>query len=205
MGEVKDVAGQQFGRLVAIRCVGQRRGVAHWECQCECGKVCVVAGCDLRRGATKSCGCTRTHGMSGVPEHGVWKKMKQRCENPSNPKFPLYGGRGICVCPRWCGKDGFENFLADMGPRPQKQMQIDRIDVNGNYEPGNCRWTTCKKNNRNRRDNRMLEVNGEKRCMAEWAEIVGVKVGTIWARLSKGWSDEDAVMTPVRVPLRKLE
>ena len=191
----KDEVGKRYSRLVVLGKHGFSDGKVTWNCRCDCGNLCVVSGANLRRKATRSCGCLRaTHRLKGTREHRTWQAMRQRCMNPENPKFKDYGGRGINVCRRW---ESFENFLADMGTCPSRGSQIDRINNNRGYEPKNCRWVSCKQNNRNRRDNRILEFNGEKRCLAEWAEVAGLKVGTLWMRLNNGWSVERAVATPL--------
>jgi hypothetical protein len=132
-----------------------------WLCACSCGRTTLVWGVPLRQGLTKSCGCfaadsTRArqikHGLSGTPEYSSWLAMHDRCRNPKANGYQNYGGRGIKIHPRWCGGDhGVQNFLADMGKRPAGHT-LDRIEVNGNYEPGNCRWSTPSQQNRNRRN-----------------------------------------------------
>jgi|GEM_PF-3001522 len=130
-----------------------------------------------------------------VPERGIWQSMNHRCHDPKTKAFHTYGGRGIRVCDRW--RASFEAFLADMGPRPSPRHSIDRIDVNGNYEPGNCRWATPKEQGRNKRDNRMLTAFGRTQCMAAWAEELGVTTGFIGDRIDElGWSVEEALTTP---------
>lgn len=114
--------------------------------------------------------------------YSAWQKMKERCGNPSCDSYPTYGGRGIQVCPRW---QKFENFLADMGERLDG-MQLDRIDSNGNYEPGNCRWASPKQQARNRRSNRLITFIGEKKSLAQWCEDFGLKYHTVWQRLRTG-------------------
>ena len=154
----KDLTGQRFGRLVALRPAGRDKYHAVlWECQCDCGKKCIVRGSSLSDGHSRSCGCLhkeeaanqkRTHGMSRSRTYISWEGMIRRCENPKATGFELYGGRGISVCERW---HKFENFYEDMGERPLGKT-IDRSDNEGNYEPGNCKWSTPHEQNMNKRD-----------------------------------------------------
>lgn len=127
------------------------------------------------------------------PGYTVWIGMMIRCNNPKSQAYDRYGGRGIKVHPTWQGRGGFEHFIAYMGQRPSPEHQIDRIDNDGNYEPGNVRWATAKQNSRNRRTSRHLTVNGETRTIAEWAEIIGCHDQRIRHRVNLGWSDEEAV------------
>jgi hypothetical protein len=121
--------------------------------------------------------------------------MRARCSNRSEPAYKYYGGRGILVCERWLGDHGFENFLADMGEVPPG-LTLDRRDNDGNYEPGNCRWATKKEQCRNFSRNRSIEIDGRVKCLAEWSEDSGIKVGTILTRLKFGWSS-DRLLSPV--------
>lgn len=149
-----DISGQRFARMLVISFVGIERHLARWRCRCDCGVEKVVAGKELRNGDIKSCGCQKTEhaqkmGSVSRPRHGhskngkssltytSWDGMIQRCTNPKDEGWRYYGGRGIRVCERWLK---FDNFLADMGERPHRLLTLDRIEVNGNYEPGNCRW-----------------------------------------------------------------
>lgn len=131
----------------------------------------------------------KTHGAAGTPMYQAWNMMLQRCNNPKNAGYANYGGRGIVVCERW---NRFENFLADMGARPPG-MTIERSDVDGNYEPGNCRWATDQEQKNNRRDSRHYVIGGVKKTMTEWAHKHGLKQPTVWRRLAKGDSIERAL------------
>ena len=146
-----NITGQRFGHLVAVARQGTAPdGHVLWWCRCDCGKTKLIPGGSLRSGSTKSFGCYHSqqyHHRSKTPIWNCWKNMLQRCYNPKNPCYKNYGGRGIIVCDRW---KEFVNFLADMGERPAG-MSLDRINNDGNYEPGNCRWATRKQQSQNRR------------------------------------------------------
>lgn len=129
-------------------------------------------------------------------EYRAWCHMKTRCSLPSVDRFPLYGGRGIRVCDRWL--ESFSNFLADMGPRPSSRHSIEREDVDGNYEPSNCRWATRVEQARNKSNNRLLTHNGVTRCLTEWALVAGMSPTRVLARLNRGWSVADALFRPKR-------
>lgn len=144
-----------------------------------------------------------THGHSRerklTPTYSTWLSIIDRCERPYTTKYPDYGGRGICICDRW---KEFANFLADMGERPDG-CTIERNDVNGHYEPGNCRWATLKEQARNKRNNHRLTFNGETLCLAEWGERLGIGPLTLLQRVRRGWPVERVLTTAVgRSPMR---
>lgn len=205
MSQMKDVTGQRFGRLLVVHRAANRYQKAWWVCRCDCGTIAEVAGSKLRNGHTKSCGCgsavIATHRMKRSPEYTVWNLMRQRC---ADLDYADYGGRGITVCARW--QDSFENFFADMGPRPSRNHQIDRIDNSAGYSPGNCRWATRIENCNNRRDNVRVEWRGESLTVPEWARRTGITKTAIWQRLHVlNWSVEKALTTPVRQRRRSTD
>jgi hypothetical protein len=162
MPAIKDITGQRFGRLIAEKIAGRdKQGAINWQCRCDCGVSTTVNGRQLRRGNTRSCGCLQiewatawqfVHGANRrhqqTVEYCAWLNARGRCRNPNNEKFADYGGRGIQMCARW---ESFENFLADMGRKPSPSLSLDRINNDGNYEPGNCRWATTSEQARNKR------------------------------------------------------
>lgn len=208
---VLDLTGQTFGRLTALRRVeNDKHGKTRWVCLCECGAETVRSANRMRRGESLSCGCLQRetnvsaptrHGAAKVGrttrEYEAWSNMLARCENPKATHFEFYGGRGIMVCKDW---HDFALFIADMGPKPTPKHSLDRINVNGNYEPTNCRWATPHEQMRNTRRNRFVTHNGETLTLAEWAERLGTSGTVIGLRLRHGWSEEKAVTEPVRPP-----
>lgn len=199
--------GDRYGRLTVIcelESIGQRMVL----CRCDCGDKRIAVLSELRRGNTKSCGCLSrelrsiavgrrsiTHGESDCKTHRIWRAMKSRCNNPRVHNYQDYGGRGISVCPQW--EKSYEMFIADMGHCPSG-ASIDRIDNDGNYEPGNCRWATRADQNRNRRDNVMLTFAGKTMCLTDWASEIGMNERTLRNRIKHyGWSIKDALTIPV--------
>ena len=208
----KNLTGRRFGRWTVVEFAGFTAGKSHatkWRCVCTCGGRGDVVGAKLTSGWSQSCGCLKaelsaerrtTHGWSGHPLYDVWYMMIDRCHNPENPGFYLYGARGISVCDRW--RESFANFLADMGERPFPKAELDRFpDMNGNYAPGNVRWATRTQQNRNTRRNRRVEFQGELRTFGECAEATGICHETIRSRIARGIPVNDAATTPVKPKL----
>ena len=146
----------------------------------------------------------RTRGKTGAAlrhrypkEYAIWVAMRQRCNNPRCRVFGYYGGRGVTVCPRWSGPDGFEHFLADVGPQPFPRAGLDRRDNDGPYAPGNVAWAGPRQQARNMRSNRLLTHRGRRKILVAWAEAAGIKPGTLGARLARGWSVHQALTRPI--------
>ena len=200
--------GERYGRLVSIEFVRREGKTYYWKYKCDCGSEVIARPSLVRSGNTRSCGCLQketaantgraraVHGLFGTPEWHCWQKIRARCDNERNSRFHIYGARGIKVCERWYT---FENFYADMGPRPSSKHSIDRINVNGNYEPENCRWATTKEQARNKRNNIMVEFHGRQVCLKEAAEMANVKYMMVWKRIFlHGWPVALALTEPRR-------
>lgn len=195
-----NLAGQRFGKLLASHARRQGRRT-YWLCLCDCGQKLWIRADALRRETQQnSCGCVRRrfprtgpkrHGMSGTPEHAVWRSMITRCTIVTDTNYPRYGARGIQVCARWLGD--FTAFLSDMGQRPTRYHSIERKNNNGNYEPGNCIWAERKAQQRNTRRNRHVVIAGERMTLADAVDRFGGKYDTVKRRLQRGWTASQAL------------
>ena len=187
--------GEIFGRLTII---GHAKHSGKIKCAyvCECGNLGIVSESSLRRGNTSSCGCGIRDSWFRIPRWWVYvfKNIVGRCYNPSNGSWHNYGARGISVYDDWL-KDP-KAMLDYIGPKPTKAHSLDRIDNDGNYEPGNVRWATQKEQANNRRTNVFLEFNGELKTVTQWAEIFKIDAHTIRHRIKAGWSAKDAISKP---------
>ena len=202
VNRLENITGQRYGRLtvVGLAAIGPRA----WVCKCDCGNAVTITNPKLRCGNNRSCGCLqkeitgarfRTHGMTNQKVYRAWKAMIARCERPKTQLFHRYGGRGISVCTQW--RESFQSFFNDMGHPPSSLHSLDRINNNGNYEPGNCRWSTRTEQLRNYSRNVLLTVKGETMPIAAWTERMGFPYREIENRIRGGWSVEDAVLTPI--------
>lgn len=203
----KDISGQKFGRLTAIRLADSSKVKSiKWLCVCDCGKEKDIFGINLRSGLTQSCGCIqkektsnihRKHGVSNKsnPEYRAWNSMKTRCYNKNRKGYKNWGGKGIIVCDRWLDEEnGFLNFISDVGERPTEEHSLDRYpNKNGNYEPGNVRWATEVQQQGNRSNNKWIECDGRNMILQDWARAFGVSGGTLWRHLKKGKPFESIV------------
>lgn len=198
-----NLTGKTIGNWEVLGFAGKDSwGGCLWECRCACGAVKRVLGNSLRGNGSKKCsGCARTshgHARKGqcTATYKSWVSLVKRCTSPNDSSFSRYGGRGIKITSTW--RKSFAAFLADMGERPSKNHSIDRIDNEGHYEPGNCRWATKTEQGRNKRTNRLIAFRGEVKCLAEWAEQFGISRARVGQRLKAGWPTGKALTTPVR-------
>lgn len=203
------IVGKRFGRLTVIERSYMKRSDYYWQCQCDCGTVTYAKSATIKSGKKKSCGCLRTdllikrsithgHSRNGKrsPMLNTWTLMLNRCLDSKNERYLDYGGRGIKVCDRWLK---FEHFLEDMGEKPDPSLQLERIDNDGNYEPGNCEWATRAAQCRNRRSNHRVPFNGKLETVTDVADMIGMNRFTLFNRiLTRKWSVERAIQTPVR-------
>jgi len=203
-GYMKDVSGQQFGRLTAIGAIGRNkhRNIL-WLCICECGSESTTTVAHLLANHSTSCGCKQveaiiatnlTHGLTDIDGYSSWKNMRSRIYNKDNLKYPRYGGRGITICSEW---DDFGVFIRDMGKRPSAQHSIERRENDGNYCPENCSWELPIVQANNTMNNRFISHDSITLTMSQWSRKIGMNYGTLKWRLQQGWSDQDAITTPV--------
>lgn len=189
----KDLAGKRFGRLIAVKFVQDAASAkvpTRWNCICDCGAEVIVRGSNLLSGRTKSCGCLalekqrsyyKTHGQSGSRLYHIWSNMRSRCYNHKTKAYRNYGGRGISVCKEW---DSFELFYDwAMQSGYEDTLTLDRINVDGDYEPNNCRWTTFAEQQRNKQNTVRVLFRGEVKSVGEWAEDLGCKHYEVFKRI----------------------
>lgn len=196
---IKYLIGMKFGLLTCKEKAYSKNGIC-WLFICDCGNETIKRGYAVTSGESVSCGCHKNrllkeratkHGKYKTAEYNSWNGAKGRCTNPKNPKYPIYGGRGIKMCERWL--NSFESFLEDMGNKPSSDYSIERKDTNGDYSPENCRWATRKDQQRNMRNTKFLEFNGELVPIQKLAEDHGINISTVRARLRSGKTLEQSL------------
>lgn len=202
MSAPKNLTGQEFGKLIALQPTTKRiNKKIVWLCKCECGNLVRVMSTNLTKGNTHSCGCSRSESLrrhghkrrgKASDEYKIWVSMKQRCENANNTSYMDYGGRGIRICDEW--NESFEQFYKDMGPRPSKKHSIERIDVNGNYDPSNCKWATSVEQIRNQRTRSNSKTGYKGVNLVKRRDKYHARIGINGKNISLGYFDsiEDA-------------
>ena len=207
MGKINDLTGRKFGRLTALEYVGRKNGRTLWRCICDCGNETTAGYSNLLNGITRSCGClgmesririghnNRTSASLSLcdnlrshPLYGLWSSMLTRCYNKNSKGYKHYGGRGIKVCDRWKTDNmGFENFLVDMGERPSPLYTLDRVDVDGNYCPENCRWATQTQQSNNRTDSIILFYHGKRVYVKNICDRLHLSYSRVAHQIQKGF------------------
>ena len=207
---MNNIAGQRFGKLVAIDPSHQYKGGQYyWNCQCDCGNFAVVMATKMVNGKTKSCGCLKfrkgqnqTHGMKKHPLYSVWGGIKERCLNVKSKKYPDYGGRGIKMSEEW--RLDFMAFYNDMKDGYEKGLQIGRKDNDEGYFKWNCEWQTNVVNQNNKRNNVFITHNGETRTIADWGKVLNVKDDTIGSRYRKGNDVQQVLFGRIIIPTQNM-
>ena len=226
MKQCKDLTGQRFGRLEVLKLDHKQQkvnkngiktgNVYYWLCKCSCGNLKVIRGTHLTNGLIQSCGCLQketiakvaketrtTHKQSDSRIYGIYKHIKHRCYLTTDKDYINYGKRGIIMCDEW--KNNFQAFYDwAMSNGYTDELTIDRIDVNGNYEPSNCRWVTKEIQNKNTRRNINITYKGETHNVREWSSILNININTLYDRLRRGWSGEKTLSTPIKHQVRTL-
>lgn len=201
----KDLTGQRFGRLLVISLNYIDNGKAYWNCKCDCGNQLSVLRSSLTSGNTKSCGCLHKelaknknyrHGLANTRIYKIWVGMKKRCNNRKCKNYKDYGARGIQVCEEWSQNfTNFYNWAIENGYG--ENLSIDRVNVNGDYEPSNCRWVTQTEQTRNARSNVKITIKGQTKLLSEWARESGIDRRTISRRIGLGWRN-DELLRPIK-------
>lgn len=220
----RDITGERFGKLVVIGFERRVKGHTEWRCKCDCGNEVVLQYSKLTAIGVQSCGCMslatamnnlrkswkdrrkyisdefcHAGNISKHPLYSVWKQIRSRCENPHHASYNNYGGRGIKICDRWRGENGFENFLNDMGERPSKGYSIDRIDNNGDYCPENCRWATWSEQSNNKRSNVLICIYGKSVSCKQLCDWFGLPYNYLRLRLGRG-IDVNEILRRIIIP-----
>lgn len=194
MGKFIDLTGQKFGRLIVVRRAENKHGRVAWLCKCDCGKEIITTSYLLKSGQSKSCGCynidkiierNTTHGDSKTRLYKEWGAMKERCYRPKHEYYADYGGRGVSVCSEWLDeKSGYKTFKAWAIANGYKDdLTLERKDVNGNYEPSNCKWATRIEQANNKRNSQRYKIDGEYLTIAQIARRYGIKYAKLRDRL----------------------
>ena len=196
-------AGDRFNRWAVVKEVAKRNNKRYFLCRCECGNTGIVSISNLSGGHSKSCRCYErelnkllktTHGGSKTRLYEIWSGMKKRCLNARHHAFKYYGGRGITVCEEWLNFTGFQTWAFANGYHGD--LTIDRIDNDGNYDEGNCRWVPISAQNNNKSSSRSITFRGTTKTLIDWSRELGISYTTLHGRLRRGWPVESALTVP---------
>lgn len=207
--KAKNLIGQKFEKLTVIeRAENSIDGRVQWLCECECGNKKIVRAVHLKNGGTKSCGCwhlerSTLHSGSGTKLYKVFLQMNQRCYNPNDSAYKNYGGRGIITCPEWKGGENFINFQKwALSNGYEEGLTLERVNVNRNYQPDNCKWATRIEQANNKRNNAFLEINGVTKTFAQWSKEYNLTRSLIRDRIRLGWIGEE-LLRPANIHIRE--
>lgn len=199
MRKIIDLTGQRFGRLTVIKFAETKNHTLYWKCKCDCGNIKIIAGNDLKSKKIKSCGCLRKekasnlnkkHNLCNTRIYNIFLGAKSRCYNIKDKAYKNYGGRGIKICNEWLNDFmNFYNWAINSGY--QDNLTLDRIDVNKNYEPNNCRWTTMKEQENNRTNNRRIKYKEKIYTLSQLSNILGLSSVTLKWRLDHNWNENE--------------
>jgi len=206
MGRFNDIAGERYGKLLALHPTEERTrgGGVIWMFRCDCGSEKAIPANSVRSGRINSCGCVaRKHGKTKTRLYNIWVDMRQRCTNQSHPQFYLWGGRGISVCSEWQSFDSFYKWAIANGYNDK--LSIDRKNSDGNYEPTNCRWATAKEQANNTRSNRYVTINGEQKRLVEWCKHYGISTSTAYRRIREFGLPVEEAITMQRLRREKIQ
>lgn len=204
-GQVVRLDGMRFGYLVVLGRGARKGKYAAWLCRCDCGIELEINGRYLRRGATRSCNrnghrfkISREPAITTLykSEYQSWRSMTERCTDPNHKNYKYYGGRGITIDPRWAE---FKNFMLDMGRKSNPKFTIEREDVNGNYEPKNCKWISRADQGRNKRNSVFVTYQGKRILLIDLVEEFGLSRTAVYGRLKGGWTLAQAIALPLRL------
>lgn len=196
----KDLTGKKFGNLTVVKKVERKNRSNQWLCKCDCGKEVVCYQYNLERGTSTSCGCLRSyyakktrscHGESTSKFYKKWSSIKTRCYNKNTPCYKNYGGRGIKMCDEWLDFWNFREWAYKNGY--SEGLTLERIDVNGNYEPSNCKWIPMEEQAINKRNNSFIEYGGKKQTISQWSKELGVGKEVLSYRYRAGWTPEECL------------
>lgn len=206
MSKLIDLTGQKFARLTVLQRVeNDKKQNSQWLCNCVCGNNIIVRGYHLKSGRIKSCGClqketgymNKKHGMCETRLYKIWTGIKTRCTNKNEISYKRYGARNIKICAEW--KDNFSSFYEwAINNGYADNLTIERINVNGNYEPHNCTWIPSEQQAQNRTTSKLINIDNTTHCLKEWARIYNIKYTCVTERIRRGWGVEKALKTPVR-------
>lgn len=209
MSKLIDITGNKYNMLTVLgRVENDKNGQSRWECICECGNKTIVKGANLKNGAVKSCGClvhrpalNKKHGESNTPLYRMWTSMIYRCDNPKYIAYKYYGARGIRVCDEWHDYETFKKWVNET--KTDDSYTIERIDVNGDYGPDNCKWIPMSEQANNRRSNIVIDYNGEEHTLMQWCKKLNLNYKNVHNRMYKlGWSFEKAISTDIDISKR---